>query len=85
MGTKYKISSTVPYNSLLIWGLYGTRPVLTVVALNNNQAPGVIDLAEKELIKAALILDTVYEIEIGKDVSACIISAYKSSIELVPW
>ena len=67
----------------MIWGLYGTKPVLTVVALNRGQTPGTIDLAEKEYVNAVLLSDNIFEIEINKNVAVRIATVYNCNIEKI--
>lgn len=84
LGGKYRITiSNTLYNSLLIWGLYGTTPILTIVALNAEQKPGVCDLAGKDYITATLISGITFELSLDSDAAVRIVSINECTFEKI--
>ena len=71
------------YNSLLIWGLFGTTPILTVVALNAEQKPGVHDLAGKDYITATLISGITFELSLDSNAAVRIASINECTFEKI--
>lgn len=86
MGGKFKITaSNATFSSLLIWGLYGITPILTVVALNNGKEPkaSVSDLAGKGYITTNSISGGMYELKLDDNAAVRIASINGCTFEKI--
>lgn len=83
LGIAYKIASNVPYGAVLILGVHGTDPILTVVSFNNNLEPNMVELGKSGLIETTLLSNRTFKIEYSRDVYARIIASSDCTIEVI--